>query len=374
MLSILRKTVFGIITTGLVLWAMVWVFLQQPSFGQEPSGLRMERIKKSPNFHDGIFKNLVETPMKPEGVSYWKMGTTLIFDKDENNTPPMVLPCVKNNLQASITNKPVITWFGHSTVLIQVNGKNILTDPMFSQRPSPVQFTGPSAFKGTQICSVKELPLIDVVLISHNHYDHLDYHTIMQLKDKTKLFYVALGVGAYLEQWGIPLSKIREMDWWEESVIDSSLKIVFTPSRHFSGRGPAFNKTQWCSYVMITPQYRFYFSGDSGYEKHFKMIGEKYGPFDMAFIETGQYNNLWPNIHMMPENSVQAAADLGAKVMMPIHWSKFALSTHAWDEPIKRSQKKAIELHVKMTTPMLGEYVIIDSIYPVLKWWDSVKK
>ncbi len=341
LLRILRKTLVVIVCVALVLSLGTWLLFQYPSFGKAPTADRLERIKKSPNYRDGKFQNLSETPMRPPGVSIWKISTCMITERDEYCTPKYAIPTLTTNLKSPAGPKPVATWFGHSTVLLQVNGINILTDPMFSQRASPVQFAGPKAFEGTKVCIVGDLPPIDIVLISHNHYDHLDYHTILLLKDQVKAFYVPLGVGAHLESWGVDKRKIHEHDWWEESEFDSTLKIVLTPSRHFSGRGPNFNTTLWGSYVIMSGGYRFFYSGDTGYDTHFKKIGSKYGPFDLVFIETGQYSQYWPNIHMQPEQGVQAAADLGAKVLMPVHWSKFALSLHAWDEPVKRSFKKA---------------------------------
>jgi L-ascorbate metabolism protein UlaG (beta-lactamase superfamily) len=369
-MKILRRIVKGLFIAAGILVGGGYLFMLQASFGKSPSGERLERIKKSAHYQDGIFKNLVETPMYPKGVSFWKMTTVWLWGKDKNNEPSSTLPAVKERLRnPPTTTKPTVTWFGHSTVLLQMAGKNILTDPNFSERASPVSYAGPKAFKTLSSYSVSDLPDLDVVLISHDHYDHLDYNSILQLKSKTKFFIVPLGVASHLAHWGIPLEQIKEKDWWEESVIDPELKIILTPSRHFSGRGLSFNKTFWGSYVIEVPGHRVFFSGDSGYSDHFKMIGEKYGPFDLAMIETGQYHDYWPNIHMKPENSVQAAVDLKAKVLLPVHWAKFALALHAWDEPIKRDVKKAHELKMPLLTPTLGQRTEVDSL-KLNYWWE----
>jgi L-ascorbate metabolism protein UlaG (beta-lactamase superfamily) len=365
---VLRKIFVIIIVLFLVLSLSTWLFMKKDSFGKLPEGERLKRVQASSHYKDGIFVNLTETPMQPEGINYWDMTKAALFDRDEHNAPDSALPVMKPDFSVQGT-KPQVTWFGHSSVLIQAAGKNILTDPNFSRHASPVQFAGPAAFGGPDEFHINDLPPVDIVLISHDHYDHLDHETILQLKDRVSAFYVPLGVGAHLEHWGVDPAKIKEGDWWEENDFGAGIKIVFTPSRHFSGRGFSFNKTSWTSYVIMAGDHRFFFSGDSGYEEHFKQIGEKFGPFDLVMIETGQYNDYWPYIHMMPEQSVQAAADLKAKVLLPVHWAKFALAMHSWTEPVERTLEKAATLNMKVTTPMMGERIIIDSIYPVKQWW-----
>jgi len=348
---------------------IIYLFMQQASFGKAPSGNRLERIEKSPNYRDGSFQNLSPTPVMSKDASYLDMFLKQ-FSSDNSRAPETALPSVKNNLKQTPSDKPTITWFGHSTYLIQISGKNILIDPVFSERTSPVQYIGTKNFLGTSVYTTADFPNIDYLILSHDHYDHLDYATILGIKNKTNHFYMPLGVGSHLEYWGIDTTKITEMDWWQEITITANIKLVCTPGRHFSGRGISDRgKTLWASYVLITPEHRIFLGGDSGYDTHFKQIGDKYGPFDIALLESGQYNTFWPNIHMMPEQTVQANLDLKSKVLMPVHWGKFTLAFHPWNEPINRVLKQAGEMNVKVTTPMIGERVVLDSILPDSKWW-----
>jgi L-ascorbate metabolism protein UlaG (beta-lactamase superfamily) len=228
---------------------------------------------------------------------------------------------------------------------------------------------GDKNFAGTDIYAVEDFPEIDLLIITHDHYDHLDYETMLKLVGKTKKICTSLGVGAHLAHWGFDESIISELDWWESIKIDSSMEITATPARHFSGRGLVRGKTFWSSFVLQTTDYKIFIGGDSGYDTHFREIGERFGGFDLAILECGQYNDFWANIHTMPEEVVQVAKDINAKVLMPVHWGKFTLSLHAWDEPITRVSTKANAFNQAMTTPMIGEIVTIDSIYPTKKWW-----
>ena len=353
-----------------VLASIVYLFMHQASFGKPPSGSRLERIKNSPNYKDGVFQNLSPTPVMAKDASYWELFKKQ-FESDTNRAPLKPLPSVKNNLKETPSTKPTITWFGHSTYLVQIDGKNILIDPVFSERTSPVQYIGSKNYLGTSIYSAADFPHIDYLFLSHDHYDHLDYGTTLAMKEKVGHYYMPLGVGSHLEYWGLDTAKITEMDWWQEVNITPDIKLVCTPGRHFSGRGIADRgKTLWGSFVLITPTHRIFLGGDSGYDTHFKQIGDKYGPFDIAFLESGQYNAYWPNIHMMPEQTVQANIDLKSKVLMPVHWGKFSLALHPWNEPINRVLNKADELNIVTTTPMIGERVILDSILPNSKWWN----
>jgi L-ascorbate metabolism protein UlaG (beta-lactamase superfamily) len=200
----------------------------------------------------------------------------------------------------------------------------------------------------------------------------LDYNTIKKLHTRVKRFYTSLGVGSHLEYWGVDPSKITEFDWWETKTFDSGFKITATPARHFSGRGFKRNQTLWSSFVLKTDSAAIYIGGDSGYDSAFKTIGDNYGPFDLALLECGQYNTMWPNIHMMPEEVAQAAADLQAKAYMPVHWSKFTLALHRWKDPIERTTKAAEQLGVTVTTPLIGEPVVIGKDLPNKKWWEEL--
>jgi L-ascorbate metabolism protein UlaG (beta-lactamase superfamily) len=286
------------------------------------------------------------------------------LNKPANATPQKLIPSQKTDLKKLQADTPIITWFGHSSYLIQSKGVHILVDPVFSGNASPFSFFGKS-FKGTDVYGLADMPKIDIIIITHDHYDHLDYKTISQLPTGGR-FYAPLGVGAHLEHWGITPENIIEYDWWEGGKIGDDIQLTATPARHFSGRGFQRGKTLWTSYVLQLHGYTLLLGGDSGYENHFKEIGAKFGPFDLAILESGQYGDAWPYIHMMPEQTVQAAKDLQAKVLFPV---QFALAYHAWNEPIERLIKSASRQQVKVTTPLIGEPIILDKQYPQQSWW-----
>ena len=339
-------------------------------FGKKPEGDRLEKIKKSPNYKQGVFQNISATPQMAPGVSMPKVMLSFL-NKPKDVSPPRPLPFIKTDLKSVPVGDAVITWLGHSSYLLQINGKNILIDPVFSGHASPVSFMVKS-FKGANEYSAADMPPIDLLLLTHDHYDHLDYKTVSQLKTKVKKIFCSLGVASHLNVWGFGNGIITEFDWWDTHSLDENIQLTAAPARHFTGRGIQRGKTLWGSFILATPQYKIYLGGDSGYDAHFKTIGEKYGPFDIALLECGQYNTSWPYIHMMPEETVQAAIDLKAKVLMPVHWAKFALALHPWDEPIKRLLVKAVAMNVKTTTPIIGEQVILNKYYPETSWWEQV--
>ncbi|WP_460924557.1 MBL fold metallo-hydrolase [Pontibacter brevis] len=342
-----------------------------PQFGAEAKGDRLQKIKQSPNYFEGEFHNPVETDMGLGFSGYVKLLSSRLFGESEDQSPDDELPVQKidpKRLHAVQDTATIITWLGHSAFLIEIDGKRLLLDPMMGDIASPVSFMGPRRFSDLPV-SIEALPRIDAVLISHDHYDHLDYGSIQKLEEKTGHFFVALGVGAHLERWGVPAAKITEMDWWQEASYQG-LTFASTPSRHFSGRGLSDRmKTLWTSWVIMGQEDRIFFSGDSGYFNGFEKVGKKYGPFDITLMECGQYNELWPNIHMMPEQTVQAHVDLRGELLMPIHWGAFTLAMHSWTEPIERATKKAAELNVPVTTPRIGEPVILDHHIPRRQWW-----
>ncbi|MGZ5282722.1 MAG: MBL fold metallo-hydrolase [Bacteroidia bacterium] len=348
------------------------VFLNSPVFGALPKGERLKRIRQSPNYRDGKFRNLTETPMMTKDASMVKIMFNFLLG-DKNVLPKKPIPAIKSNLKTSSDNKAVLTWFGHSSYLLQINNFNIIVDPVFSTKTSPVQWAGTEAFPGTDTYSVEDLPKIDVVLITHDHYDHLDYPTIKKLGNSVGKYITTLGVGAHLEKWGIDKDKILENDWWDEINISTDIKLIAAPARHFSGRNiTGRNQSLWASFILLSDNYKIYLGGDSGYEDHFKTIGEKHGPFDLAILECGQYNKYWPYIHMFPEETAQAAIDLQAKVLFPVHWAKFKLSTHHWSESVKRVLAKAAVLKLPVTTPQIGEPIIVNEQYPQKNWWEGI--
>ncbi len=345
--------------------------MQQPQFGKAPSGARLEKMKLSPRYKDGAFQNLSNTPALSEGASYYKVLKQFFFEKSKRSAPGEVLPAKKVDLKVLDPMEEVMIWFGHSSYFMQLNGKKILVDPVFSGAASPVSFTT-KAFKGSDVYTVDDLPDIDYLFISHDHYDHLDHKTILQLRTKVKKVIMGLGVGGHFEHWGYDTTQLIERDWYEDIILDG-ITVHTTPARHFSGRGLKRNNTLWMSYVLETPTKKIYIGGDSGYDAHFAEIGSKYGPFDLVMLENGQYNEQWKYIHMLPEEVVQAAKDLNAKRLFPVHWSKFALGLHAWDEPIIRVTAEADKLQMPLMYPMIGELVHLDSIAQYSKWWEQVK-
>lgn len=352
-----------------VIALIIFLFLQKAVFGKKPDGVRLERIQKSPNYIDGIFQYPINTPLMTKDASYLKM-IQLQFTKDQAREPIKLLPSIKTDLKKPPLSKFVITWFGHSSYLIQLEGKNILVDPVFGKAASPVAFFGAKRFPGTEVYSLEDMPPLDAVIFSHDHYDHLDYEVVSKLNASSVKFYMPLGVGAHLEKWGIDTNRIIEFDWWEKAELAPGFTLTSTPARHFSGRNLTDRgKTLWTSYVLQTDSAKLYIGGDSGYGPHFKEIGEKYGPFDITILECGQYHTYWPLIHMMPEETVQAHLDLKGKVLLPVHWGKFALAFHPWREPIERLLTEANVKSVKVTTPLIGEQIFPDKNLPKTKWW-----
>lgn len=333
---------------------------------------RSTQEQSSTNFSGGKFHNSIQLNTSINKSSM--VGATIEFFRGHpDRTPSTPLPTIAPNISTPTTTSDdselSVTWLGHSTCLIQINGQTILTDPMFSDRASPFSFLGPKKFTYAPAIEFANLPKIDAVLISHDHYDHLDYKTILMLKEKTKRFYVPTGVGDHLRRWGVENTKITELSWWEQSNTET-LTFTATPAYHFSGRSLTDrNKTLWASWVIQGHTHRVFFGGDSGYFPGFKTIGEKYGPFDITMLESGAYNEAWADIHMMPEQTVQAHLDLQGKVLLPIHWGKFNLSLHPWQEPITRLTKRAKIKDIQIVTPRIGESFISGKDFPDSQWW-----
>ena len=357
--------------TLLIITVVLFINLS-PQFGGLASKQQQELFSKSKHYKDGKFLNnggiKMEMSLKDSFKAMW------ILFKSNSKAEPNKNIAVQKVDSISIANynsKTRFIWFGHSTFLLQTKGKNLLIDPMFGDVPAPNPLLGNKRFSNELPIEIEKLPSIDAVLITHDHYDHLDYESIQKLKDKVKLFFTPLGIGIHLLKWGVEKERIIELDWWEEIKFDD-LTIRCTPAQHFSGRGISDReKTLWCSWIIQSDDENLFFSGDSGYASHFKEIGEQYGPFDFAFMECGQYNNLWPLVHMLPEETAQAGLDIKAKKMMPIHWGAFKLASHSWTEPVERISKKAKELNVDLVIPKIGEIIEIglndsEEIYP---WW-----
>ncbi|RNI32465.1 hypothetical protein EFA69_03840 [Rufibacter immobilis] len=347
-----------------------------PQFGAAAQGQSLERLQKSPQYRDGKFHNTSPTPMMDESPLLDKVK---IFAKFlggvEGSSPTDPLPMAtltKEDFLSDTSTTPKITWFGHSAVLLELDGKRIFADPMLGQRASPVSFIGSKRFSDQLPIKIEDLPPLDVVLLSHDHYDHLDHGTIKKLKEKTKHFFVPLGVAAHLVKWGVAPEKITELDWWETASYEG-IFLAAAPARHFSGRSLTDrDRTLWCSWVLKGAQHSIYFGGDSGYDTHFKQIGEKYGPFDLTLLECGQYNEAWKYIHMMPEQTAQAFLDLKGKVLMPTHWGAFSLALHHWKEPIERLTKAAARQNIPVATPIIGQRWQVGRELPARPWWQPL--
>lgn len=348
--------------------AGTYVFLQQPQFGRLAEGDSLETIQSSPNYRNGQFQNLNDTPQLTGNVSMFTIMRQFFFNKDKRNKPSVVLPSKKTDLFQLDASENVIVWFGHSSYFMQLEGKKFLVDPVLSGHASPIRFTTKS-FKGSDVYTAADIPAIDYLLLTHDHYDHLDYKTLIHLKPKMAKVITGLGVGAHLQRWGYDADIIIEKDWNEQVVLGKDFLIHTRPARHFSGRSFRRNNSLWTSFVLTTPNKKILIGGDSGYDTHYKMIGEEFGPFDLVILENGQYNPYWKYIHMMPEEVVQAAIDLKAKALMPVHWGKFSLSLHAWDEPISRVVKEAKTKSVSVLHPMIGESVCLDREMQFTEWW-----
>ncbi|RAJ04249.1 L-ascorbate metabolism protein UlaG (beta-lactamase superfamily) [Chitinophaga skermanii] len=359
---------FVIILT--VITIIYWISRTR-AFGQKPSGERLQRLKQSPHYKNGTFQNPQPTVLGIKGNAWTVMRR--FFKRDPRKKPAHALPVVHPTQWTRPNDVLAVTWFGHSSYLLQIEGLNILVDPVFSERTSPFTWLGNKNFEGTGDFGVKDLPKLDVVIITHDHYDHLDYHTILQLVPRAPRFITPLGVGAHLESWGIPSSDIQELDWWQHIDIQPGMQLTATPARHFSGRAFNRNNTLWTSYVMKTSRCNLFIGGDSGYGAHFKEIGEKMGPFDLAILESGQYNEFWPDIHMMPEETVHAAADLQAKALLPVHWGKYVLSMHPWEEPPERVSAEIKQYNIELLTPMIGETIVLDQPNKTGAWWSRLK-
>lgn len=352
----------------------VYLFMNfAPVFGDKSKGKSKSRIENSSNFIDGKFRNLVLTNMGfKKGEDY---NSESINDTKIGKKPKDPLPSVKfNKKDFAAKNDNSITWLGHSTILMKLDNKIIIADPVFNNASPFSAILGPAPFKYENMITVEDLPNnIDVVLITHDHYDHLDYRTIKEIHPNVGKFLVPLGNKAHLLKWGVSSDKIEEFDWYDNLSYEK-IDFTFTPSRHFSGRAIKDRfATLWGGWIVKSKKNNLFISGDGGYFDEFKNIGEKYGPFDVAFIENGAYNQRWHNIHLFPEQGVQTCFDIQAEIALPIHWGKFNLSSHSWIEPINRFVKEAKEINLKIATPLIGQTFIIDGDIPNDNWWDSLQ-
>jgi L-ascorbate metabolism protein UlaG (beta-lactamase superfamily) len=346
------------------------------AFGHLPTAKKMEEYKKSPHFNaaKGVFVN-----RRFEAIDAMRKRTMTVFNTlkhllnvSEDVKPKTPLPTVTPDFEAfaQSTEDLKVIWLGHSSILLNIEGQKVLIDPVLAPRVGPLGFMM-KRFQKT-VVPPGDLPPIDLVLITHDHYDHLDMATIKAFQKTGTRFIVPLGVSAHLMHWGIPEARIQELDWWQSARFEG-LEIIATPAQHFSGRHMVKQtRSLWASWVIKGAKQRVYFSGDSGYDVHFQEIGKAFGPFDLAFIESGQYSTLWPDMHLHPAQSLQAFKDLNARWYFPIHWGMFRLSMHAWYEPITIISAEAQKQQISLVTPRMGETATINKDYRMSPWWEPL--
>lgn len=345
-------------------------------FGARAEGARLEQMKKSPNFDGNVFINPVATNLDWESGGFFPMMRKWIFGKEKRN-PEMEIEVVKLNPEMfnQLPDGLRVTWLGHSTALLEIDGVRILTDPVWSERCSPSSLWGPARFHRPPL-ALKDLPAINAVIISHDHYDHLDKKAVCALAESGVRFYVPLGIGAHLERWGIISAQIKELDWWDESTITGDgVRLIATPARHFSGRRPSGdrNTTLWVSFVIVGPGHRVFFSGDTGNFPGLAEIGGKYGPFDLTLIKIAAYGDQWPDIHLNPEQAVQAHISLKGDLLLPIHWGTFNLAFHDWYEPPDWFMEEAKKNNLSFVMPRPGQIVSISDPPRAERWWEEYK-
>ena len=365
----LIKIIFILFIFVLMILSAVIVYLEFPMFGKLPQGERLARIEKSPNYRSGQFHNISETPLLKTPVN----SIIKFFLKNEKQLRPRrPMPTIKTNIKALDIKEDVLIWFGHSSYFIQIDGIRILIDPLFSDAPSPLTFF-PRVFEGTNIYKPEDMPSIDYLIITHDHWDHLDYETVLKLKPKTKKVICPLGVGEHLEYWEFKDEQIIEMDWNEEIICNENIRIYCLPARHFSGRCLSRNKSLWASFLIKTSDFKIYAGGDSGYDAHFAEIGQKFGPIDIALLDSGQHNQQWKYVHMMPHEVIMASKDMKAKALLPGHICKICLAYHTWDEPLKKLHEMMKREKFSILTPIIGEKINLRSKnYRANNWWKKV--
>jgi L-ascorbate metabolism protein UlaG (beta-lactamase superfamily) len=367
-----RWVVAGSIVLGLgVLAGAVLTFTT--SFGGRVQGERLTRVKGSPNHGGETFRNLVPTRTLLPGTT-WQTVRRQVFG-DEERQPPAPIPVVTRSPQEVAAAPPPgglrLTWLGHSTTLVEIGGQRVLTDPIFSDRCSPFGWIGPQRFFPPPI-ALADLPPVAAVVISHDHYDHLDQASVVALAARGTVFFLPLAVGTHLERWGVPPAQVRELDWWQSASIEG-LRITATPARHFSGRLPwRENETQWASWVIDGGERRVFYSGDTGYAPTFAEIGRRLGPFDAALVKIGAYGETWPEIHVNPEEAVKLSQDTRARLLFPVHWATFNLAFHRWNEPADRVVAAAQTAGVTLALPRPGQPVDPAAPPPLDRWWQSL--
>ncbi|MDR1591338.1 MAG: MBL fold metallo-hydrolase [Prevotellaceae bacterium] len=365
----MKQRMISSIVILFLLVAGVIAYTHLPHFGSLPKGERLNRVHRSSGYRDGRFQNMHPAPQLT--ASFRK---AFFQSSSEHRRPEHKIPAIKTDFAALNPQENLLIWFGHSSYYMQINGTRFLIDPVFSHAASPVPFFN-TAFAGTDLYRAEDMPAIDCLIITHDHWDHLDYSTVKALKSRIGKVICPLGVGEHLERWHFNTSDIIEMDWGEQTTPFAGFEMYCLPARHFSGRGFKSGQSLWASFLLKSEQLTVFIGGDSGYDTHFATIGKRFGAIDLALLENGQYNEAWKYIHMQPHETLQAAEDLYAKKLIPIHNSKFSLSRHSWDEPLQRIceeyDKKGAQL--QLLTPKIGEIVFLkDTVQTFDRWWQTL--
>lgn len=364
--SFLRKLAIALGILLAALAALTFFVFRMESFGGWFEGERLTRMQRSPQYKGTRFEN---TPPQDPDMHLWE--SLKKYSEGQLREPRFTIAVVQ---RSSEDFKPQAEpglrayWFGHASTLIEIDGLRIMTDPVFSEFASPFQVSpSPRRFHPVPL-DLEKMPFIDAVVISHDHFDHLDMATTKAFAARGTHFYVGLGVGAHLERWGVPAGQIHEMDWWEQATL-KGVRIVCTPARHYSGRRSMDNSTLWASWYVQGEKHSAYYSGDTGYASHFSEIAKRLGPVELAVIKVGAYGTTWLDIHMDPESAVQASLDLGARMLFPVHWATFNLSYHSWEEPILRAVAAAKAKKVNLVTPRVGERVVYGQPFASQRWY-----
>ena len=334
------------------------LFISQPSFGRLPQGERLERVRKSPHYDGTQFVNEVETAFSTGNRTKLGVWKDYVFGDKTLLFPDTALHVIKTDLKSLTQDRDWIVWFGHSSYLMNLSGKKVLVDPVF-YKGSPVEFAN-KMFLGTDIYKPADMPDIDYLVVSHDHWDHLDYEVVTEMKPRVKKVVTALGVGEHFEYWGYPVEKIVELDWWEFADLEEGFRVTATPARHFSGRELHENKTFWASFAFKSPKRLVWIGGDSGYGPHYAKIGKEFPDIDLAIMENGQYNKDWSQVHTMPEYLGKEMIELDAKRYLTVHHSKFSLSKHPYYEPLENAKRAARESGKPVLMPQIGEVMYLE--------------
>ncbi|PIO99447.1 MBL fold metallo-hydrolase [Pleomorphomonas carboxyditropha] len=368
-----RTIVKALVVVAALLGFGALVFSQHPLWGRLPAGERLARLAQSPNYADGAFRNLVDTPMLTTEESRLSIMIGNTFGKAGNRRPQAEIPAIRTDLSALDPVEDLVIWLGHSSYFVQLAGRRILIDPVFSTNAAPIPGAN-VAFEGTSLYTADDMPEIDLLLITHDHYDHLDYRSIRDLLPRVRQVVAGLGIGAHFEAWGYAPEIVHEADWYETVRPVLELEIHVTPARHYSGRTFTRDKSLWAGFALTTAERRIFISGDSGYGEHFAEIGRRYGPFDWVTLDAGQYDPRWANVHMTPEEAAQAAEDLRASALTPGHAGRFSIAPHDWNDPFLRIVAASEERSYALWTPEIGRAFHLDGRSQVFSpWWENVR-